>query len=56
MISLETDNKYQPKVKIPVFGEITGDITTYPEKLYYGITKKGSERTQKVFVKLNKKT
>ncbi len=53
-IFLETDNKIQPKVTIPVFGEITGDITTYPNKLYYGNIKKGKERTQKVFVKLNK--
>lgn len=53
-IFLETDNKFQPKVTIPVFGEITGDITTYPKKLYYGNIKKGVERTQKVFVKFNK--
>ncbi len=53
-IFLETDNKIQPKVTIPVFGNIIGDITTYPLKLYYGNIKKGNERTQKVFVKLNK--
>ncbi len=53
-IFLETDNKIQPKVTIPVFGEITGDITTYPKKLYYGNIKKGNERTQNVFVKFNK--
>ncbi len=54
MINLETDNSLQPKVTIPVFGEITGDITTYPKRLYYGNIKKGNERTQKVFVKFNK--
>ncbi len=53
-IYLETDNKDQPKVKIPFLGEITGDITTYPKKIYYGNIKKGKERVQKVFVKLNK--
>ncbi|MDR4506443.1 MAG: DUF1573 domain-containing protein [Candidatus Scalindua sp.] len=53
-IFLETDNTIQPKVIIPVFGDITGDITIYPEKLYYGNIKKGSERTQKVFLKLNR--
>ncbi len=53
-VFLETDNKEQPRVTIPVFGEITGDITAYPKKLYYGKIKKGEERTQKVFVKLNK--
>lgn len=54
VISLETDNTLQPKVKIPLFGEITGDITTYPKKLYYGNVKKGNEKTQKVFIKFNK--
>lgn len=53
-IYIETDNKIQPKVTIPFFGEIIGDITTYPKKLYYGNIKKGKERVQKVFVKLNK--
>ncbi len=36
------------------FGEIIGDITTYPRKIYYGNIKKGKEMVQKVFVKLNK--
>jgi Protein of unknown function (DUF1573). len=54
VINLETDNSLQTKVVIPFFGEITGDITTYPNKIYYGNVKKGEERVQKVFVKLNK--
>ncbi|GAX59554.1 2-nitropropane dioxygenase [Candidatus Scalindua japonica] len=54
VINLETDNSLQPKVTIPVFGEITGDITTYPKRIYYGKVKKGEGRVQKVFVKLNK--
>lgn len=53
-IFMETDNKIQPKVTIPVFGEIIGDIISYPNKLYYGNIKKGDEKTQKVFVKLNR--
>lgn len=53
-INLETDNSLQPKVVIPVFGEIAGDITTYPKKIYYGNVKKGEGRVQKIFVKLNK--
>ncbi len=53
-INVETDNSLQPKVTIPIFGEITGDITTYPSKIYYGNLKKGEERVQKIFVKLNK--
>ncbi len=53
-ITLETDNELQPKVTIPLFGEITGDITTYPERVYFGNVKKGDKRSQKVFVKLNK--
>ncbi len=53
-IFLETDNKIQPKLTIPVFGTIKGDITTYPKKLFYGNIKKGDEKIQKVFVKLNK--
>ncbi len=51
---METDNSLQPKVTIPIFGEITGDITTYPKRIYYGRVKKGEGRVQKVFVKLNK--
>lgn len=54
VINLETDNNIQPKVTIPFFGEIIGDITTYPKRIYYGNIKKGKERVQKVFVKLNK--
>ncbi len=53
-IYLETDNPRQPKVTIPFFGEIIGDITTYPKKIYYGRITKGKEITKKVFVKINK--
>jgi hypothetical protein len=53
-IYLETDNPRQPKVTIPFFGEIIGDITTYPNNIYYGRIIKGKEITQKVFVKINK--
>lgn len=52
-IQLKTDNKKQPKIKIPFFGEIIGDITTYPKRIYYGTVKKGEELTQKIFVKIN---
>ncbi len=54
VINLETDNKIQPKLKIPFFGDTMGDITTYPSKIYYGHVKKGKERVQRVFVKFNK--
>ncbi len=53
-ISLETDSPRQPKVTIPFFGEITGDITIYPKRIYYGTITKGKELTQKLFVKINK--
>ena len=53
-IFLETDNQRQPKVKIPFFGEVVGDITPYPKKIYYGFVNKGKEITRKVFVKINK--
>ncbi|GJQ59948.1 MAG: hypothetical protein SCALA701_27490 [Candidatus Scalindua sp.] len=53
-IFLKTDNNIQPRVTIPIFGDIIGDITTHPKKLYYGNIKKGNERTQKLFVKFNK--
>jgi uncharacterized protein YdeI (BOF family) len=53
-IHLETDSTRQPKVTIPFFGEIIGDITTYPKRIYYGRITKGKEMTQKVFVKMNK--
>lgn len=54
VIYLQTDNPRQPKATIPFFGEIIGDITTYPKKIYYGRVIKGKEITQKIFVKINK--
>lgn len=54
VINLETDNSLQPKVTIPIFGEIIGDITIYPKKIYYGNVKKGEGIVQKIFVKINK--
>jgi uncharacterized protein YdeI (BOF family) len=54
VIYLQTDNSRQPKVQISFFGEIIGDITTYPNNIYYGRVTKGKEITQKVFVKINK--
>ncbi len=53
-IYLETNSPRQPKVKIPFFGEIIGDITTYPKKIHYGSLTSGKEITQKLFVKINK--
>lgn len=53
-IHMETDSPRQPKVTIPFFGEIIGDITTYPKRIYYGTVTKGKELTQKLFVKINK--
>ncbi len=53
-IYLETNSKIQSKVNIPFYGEIAGDITTYPKKLYFGSVIKGKELTQKLYVKVNK--
>jgi hypothetical protein len=53
-IYLETNSQIQQKVHIPFFGEIAGDITTYPKKIYYGSVVKGKELTQKLYVKVNK--
>ena len=53
-IQLETDSPKQPKVNIPFFGEIVGDIATYPQRIYYGFISNGKEMTQKLFVKVNK--
>ena len=52
VIYLETNSLVQKKVKIPFFGEIVGDITTYPKRIYYGTTTEGKELTQKLFVKI----
>lgn len=54
-IHLETNNQKQQKAIIPFFGEIAGDVTAYPKRIYYGIVTEGKELTQKVFVKINKK-
>ena len=35
-IYLETNSQIQSKVNIPFFGEIAGDISTYPKKIYFG--------------------
>lgn len=53
-IYLETNSHIQQKVNIPFFGEIEGDITTYPKKIYYGPVVKGKELSQKLYVKINK--
>ncbi len=53
-IYLETNNPKQKDVNIPFFGEIVGDITTYPTRIYYGIVTRGKELSQKLFVKINK--
>ncbi len=54
-IHLETNSQSQKEVNIPFFGEIVGDITTYPRKIYYGDVVKGKELFQKLFVKVNNK-
>jgi len=51
---LETNSQRQEKVTVPFFGEIVGDITTYPKKIYYGFVTGGKELTHKLFVKINK--
>ena len=53
-IHMETDSPRQPKIQVPFFGEIIGDITTYPKRIYYGTVTRGKELTQKLFVKINK--
>jgi len=53
-IYLETNSQIQQKVNVPFFGEIAGDITTYPKKIYFGSVVKGKELTQKLYVKANK--
>ena len=52
-IYLETNNTKQKKAIIPFFGEIAGDVTAYPKRIYYGIVTEGKELTQKLFVKMN---
>ncbi|MCP5003168.1 MAG: DUF1573 domain-containing protein [Planctomycetes bacterium] len=53
-IHVETNSKRQKKVTIPFFGEVVGDITTYPKKIYFGNITEGREVDQKLFVKINK--
>jgi len=53
-ISLETDSPRQPKLIVPFLGEVKGDITTYPKRIYYGTVTSGKELTQKLFVMFNK--
>lgn len=53
-VSLETNSQKQPKITIPFFGEVVGDITIYPKKIYYGNVVEGREVDQKLFVKINK--
>jgi hypothetical protein len=53
-IYLETNSQMQKKVTVPFFGEIVGDVTTYPKKIYYGFVARGKELTHKLFVKINK--
>ena len=53
-IYLETNSQIESTVNIPFFGEIEGDVTTYPGKIYFGSVVKGKELTQKLYVKFNK--
>ena len=53
-IYLETNSTKQQKAVIPFFGEIAGDVTVYPKRIYFGNVTEGKELTQKVFVKINK--
>jgi hypothetical protein len=53
-IYLETNSQIQQKINVPFFGEIAGDITTYPKKIYFGSVVKGKEPSQKLYVKINK--
>ncbi len=53
IIHLETNSETQEKVNIAFFGEIVGDVTTYPKKLYFGSVLEGKELSQKLYVKVN---
>lgn len=53
-ITLETNSTRQKTSDITFYGDIEGDITTYPKRIYYGNIKNGKESTQRVFVKMNK--
>ncbi len=53
-LTVETNSTKQKTVSISFYGEIEGDITTYPKRIYYGNIVSGKESTQKVFVKMNK--
>jgi len=53
-ITLQTNNTKQKKADISFYGDIEGDITTYPKRVYYGNIVSGKESTQKLFVKMNK--
>lgn len=57
VIVLETDITRQKRADIPFFGMITGDITTYPNAIYYSKNNvvQGHVRIQKLFIKINKK-
>lgn len=52
-IVLETNSRIQKKVVVPLFGEIVGDIITYPKKIYYGYVASGKELSQKLYVKIS---
>jgi hypothetical protein len=53
-INLVTNSTKQKKSNIPFNGEIAGDVTAYPKRIYYGIVIEGKEPIKKVFVKINK--
>jgi len=47
-ILLETNSTKQQKISIPFSGEIAGDISTYPKKIYFGNFWMKKEPTQKL--------
>jgi hypothetical protein len=53
-ITLETNDSKHRSHNISFFGNVEGDITSFPKMIYYGNIVKGKESTQKLYVKINK--
>lgn len=54
-IQVFTNSKKQRLLVIPFFGEVISDVSVFPEKVSYGVVRKGEEVVKQVLVTVHKK-
>lgn len=54
-VQVFTNAKRQNVLTIPFFGEIISDVSVFPDKISYGVVKKGQETLRQVLITIHKK-